>query len=229
MSSRIVIGDVHGCAKTLAALLAKLPPSIPITFLGDLPDRGPDSYSVVAQVLFGGHDCVKGNHEDMMAKYFLDPRPASEKDYDSDFGLNGGLKTLQSYMHDMDKFAEHAIWMSKLPLYLEYPECKRDDGRYLVVSHSGLGHVWRARNNPEKAHYFEEAVLWDRNRFLDQSEIYNVFGHTPQADGAKIKSFYANIDTGCCFARDYSETYGTLTALQFPEMIVYTQRNIEHE
>lgn len=225
MPSRIVIGDVHGCPKTLAALLAKLPPGIPITFAADLIDRGPDSRRVVQMVIDGGHDCVKGNHEDMMVEYEDDKDP--NKDRTSLFASNGGLRTIQSYALFPDDFKFHADWMRTLPLYIEYKDVVREDGRYLVVSHSAVGPVWKHRNNPEKAKLFEENVLWERNRFLDQSEIYNVFGHTPQ-ESPRIKSFYANIDTGACFFRDYSEMYGVLTALQFPEMIVYQQPYIEH-
>lgn len=227
MKSRIVIGDVHGCYKTLLALIAKLPPGVPITFAGDLIDRGPDSRRIVQLVIDNGHDCVKGNHEDMMVQYNDDE--SNDKAFASNFTHNGGIQTLQSYEVFPEDFKRHADWMRSLPVYIEYPEVKREDGRYLVVSHSGVGNVWKHRDNETKRRMFDEAVMWDRNRFLDQPEIYNVFGHTPQADGATVKSFYANIDTGAVFARDYSETYGVLTALQFPEMILYTQRNVEHE
>jgi len=39
----IWIGDVHGCAKTLLALIKQLPKNRQVGFLGDLVDRGPDS------------------------------------------------------------------------------------------------------------------------------------------------------------------------------------------
>jgi serine/threonine protein phosphatase 1 len=226
--SRIVIGDVHGCYKTLMALIAKLPPGIPITFVGDLVDRGGQSRDVVKYVIENGHDCVKGNHEDMMVDYADDKDP--NKRYTSIFASNGGLRTLQSYDYHPAEFAAHVEWMRNLPLYLEYPECKREsDGRYLVVSHSAIGTVWKARNNPDKAKYLRDHVLWERNRFLDAPEIYNIFGHTPQEMEATVKSFYANVDTGAVFARDWSEIYGRMTAIQYPEMITYVQENIEHE
>ena len=226
--SRIVIGDVHGCYKTLLALITKLPAGVPITFAGDLIDRGPDSRRVVQYVIDHGHDCVKGNHEDMMVNYQDRANPAVV-DYDSLFVMNGGLKTMESYYVFPADFKLHADWMRSLPVYIEYPEIKREDGRHLVVSHSAVGNVWKHRNNEEKRAMFEENVMWDRDRFLDQPEIFNIFGHTPQANGARIKSFFANIDTGAVFAREGSDTYGVLTALQFPEMVVFTQKNVEKD
>lgn len=226
--SRIVIGDVHGCYKTLMALIAQLPAGVPITFVGDLVDRGRDSRKVVQFVIENGHDCVMGNHEDMMIDYADDKDP--NKRYTSIFASNGGLNTLQSYDNFPADFQAHVEWMRKLPLYIEYPDCKRDsDGRYLVVSHSAIGPMWKNRNNPDKAKYLKDHVLWERNRFLDAPEIYNIHGHTPQEMEATVKSFYANVDTGAVFAREWSEMYGRLTALQFPEMIVYTQKNVEYE
>ena len=47
----------------------------------------------------------------------------------------------------------------------------------------------------------------------------------------KITKIYANIDTGGCFAKEIVanglEGYGVLTALQFPEMKVFQQKNID--
>ncbi|MCR9145081.1 MAG: metallophosphoesterase [bacterium] len=64
----IIIGDVHGCYKSLRALVKKCPPE-PICFVGDLIDRGPDSKGVVEFVRGEGHQCVLGNHEELMIKF----------------------------------------------------------------------------------------------------------------------------------------------------------------
>ena len=61
----IIIGDVHGCYKTLIALIEKLPKDRNITFVGDLIDRGPGSKDVVEFVRKNNYRCVRGNHEDM--------------------------------------------------------------------------------------------------------------------------------------------------------------------
>ena len=219
--SRIVIGDPHGCFKTLMALAKQFPPGIPITFAGDLIDRGNQSREVVQWVIDNGHDCVKGNHEDMMVD-FADGQ-------DNYFDQNGGLRTLQSYDGHPETWKSHVEWMRKLPVYIEYPELKRKDGRYLVVSHSAIGNYWHNRNDPTKQKMFEQYVMWERGRYHDVPEIYNVHGHTPQEFAAKVKSFYANVDTGAFFLRDYNTTYGRMSAIQYPEMVVYVQGNVEYE
>jgi serine/threonine protein phosphatase 1 len=71
--SRYAIGDIHGGAKTLRAMLAQLQlqPADRLFLLGDYIDRGPDSKGVldtILQLLDAGHDVrpVRGNHDDML-------------------------------------------------------------------------------------------------------------------------------------------------------------------
>ena len=73
----IIIGDIHGCARSLQALLEKVEPSPErdeLVLLGDLFDRGPDSYYVyqLAQGLaaeFGDRfTLLRGNHEDYLLR-----------------------------------------------------------------------------------------------------------------------------------------------------------------
>ncbi len=75
----IVIGDIHGCSFALDALLEKVKPEAGtdrLIFLGDLFDRGPDSFGVLERVKkladsFGKRFfLLLGNHED----YLLQPQ-----------------------------------------------------------------------------------------------------------------------------------------------------------
>ena len=74
----IVIGDIHGCAKAFHALLNKVKVSGDdrLILLGDLFDRGPDSFEVFRTVrqLAGSMEddfvLLLGNHED----YLLSPK-----------------------------------------------------------------------------------------------------------------------------------------------------------
>lgn len=227
-----VIGDIHGCFDTFMALLKKLPEGARICLAGDLIDRGPKSKEVVQYVIDNDIDCVQGNHEDMMIE-----RP----DY---WALNGGMETLTSYadlvphnllnsdhvhkLLNIKLFDEHKLWMDKLPVYIEYPEIKNEEGRYLVVSHSILHNVWKHKDTKDSHMWdqFRKTAMWSRtfHKIKDNPEIYNVFGHTPQEYKAKIRKIYANVDTGCCFK---DRSYGILTALKFPEMELITQINID--
>ena len=70
----IIIGDVHGCADALNALTEKLKPgdSDVLILLGDLFDRGPDSYEVFETVKALENEfkdrfvLLRGNHEDYL-------------------------------------------------------------------------------------------------------------------------------------------------------------------
>ena len=70
-----IIGDVHGCAKALNRLIDKLQPDSAedrLIFLGDLFDRGPNSYEVLQTVkaLYRAYRerfvLLRGNHEDYL-------------------------------------------------------------------------------------------------------------------------------------------------------------------
>jgi len=98
MPSRVIaIGDVHGCAIALDALIRKTQPQSDdtIVMLGDCVDRGPDSRGVIEQLLALKDRCrlvpILGNHEEMMLNY-LDGRPQPD-----DWLRFGGQATLASY------------------------------------------------------------------------------------------------------------------------------------
>lgn len=212
----IVIGDIHGCYDTLMALIAKLPPDQPLCFAGDLIDRGPKSAQVVEFVKANGHDCVRGNHEQMMIDHYKDPSPRNL------WFMNGGAKAIASYNDDWLLIEDHIKWMKSLPYFREYPHIKDDRGRHLVVSHANISRVWSPQH--KGTDFFNNYALWNRSAPRDPGGIYNVHGHTPQVGGPRVKSFFANIDTGAVFKNN---RYGTLTALQFPERIIYSQENVE--
>ena len=62
------------------------------------------------------------------------------------------------------------------------------------------------------------------NGHYDENGDVLIGRYTPIENGPKIKSDYANIDTGCFYTAEPG--YGVLTALQFPEMVVYQQDNV---
>jgi serine/threonine protein phosphatase 1 len=111
MENIYIIGDVHGCYKTLLALIDKLPnkENSNICFVGDLIDKGSNSKDVVEFVKSNNYPCVLGNHE----KYMIDTLPLILEDMTN---LNykwvikdGGDKTLKSY-NDLNLIKEHLEW-----------------------------------------------------------------------------------------------------------------------
>ena len=79
---KVVIGDVHGCLEELITLIAKLNlnETDEVVFVGDLLNKGPDSFGVWRYVQernnFNGAKVVFcwGNHEDKHYRYATNPQ-----------------------------------------------------------------------------------------------------------------------------------------------------------
>ncbi len=76
----IIIGDIHGCSGPLQRILGRLQPDPAadrLIFLGDLFDRGPDSWEVLQIIkelenTFGNRFVLlRGNHEDYLVRESL--------------------------------------------------------------------------------------------------------------------------------------------------------------
>lgn len=98
MTERIIaIGDIHGCATALKALITTIAPTPDDTIvtLGDYVDRGPDSRGVIDQLIELGKQCrvipLMGNHEEMMLEV------VSGKQSPYRWLQYGGVETLDSY------------------------------------------------------------------------------------------------------------------------------------
>ncbi len=228
MENIYIIGDVHGCYRSLLALIEKLPKkeNSNICFVGDLIDKGNDSSKVIEFVKANNYPCVLGNHE----KYMIETMPLILEDINN---LNykwvlkdGGNKTLKSY-NDLDMLKEHLQWLETLPLYLEYKNFKTTDNRYLVITHSHILESWKYRDYPKDSNEykaFEKECLFSRYKSFNNKEIFNVYGHTPMAEPI-IENYKANIDLGCFFKSNNES--GKLCVLEFPSMKTFIQDNIE--
>jgi len=224
-----IISDVHGCYKTLLALIDKLPnkKDSKIVFVGDLVDRGANSYDVIKFVMDNNYDCVLGNHE----KMFLEYSPMLENDRQNEdlkywLFKCGGEQTLKSYK-SKEEFYKQLDFLKSLPLYIEYKDYKTDDGRYLVVSHSSVGQAWEFRYsaNQIRIKRFESQLLWSRYKDFDNSEIFNVYGHTIFEEPV-INKYSSAIDLGCYQSKEKLPN-PRLCALEFPSMKIYTQESLE--
>ena len=181
-----VIGDVHGYHQTLLMLIERLnlQPDDWVVMLGDLIDRGPNSFGVVHSV--SQHPqfvSVLGNHEAMMIEQF---HPQRMESGDMDFLLwmrNGGYETVESYRRafisndgKVDEqgmrivVVEHVDWMRTLPLHIVLDKWR--------LVHAGY------RPDVPLDEQEEDDYLWIRGPFhratspLDDQRTI-VFGHTP--------------------------------------------------
>ena len=208
MRKTFVIGDIHGCYKTLMALLAKITPDTgkdAFVFLGDYIDRGPDSQKVVAELLqlqqkYTNFIALKGNHEQM----FLDFLDGKDQDF---YLMMGGGATLKSYGVEEGWAPEykyripsaHLTFINELFSYWE-------DEEY-IYTHAGL------QPGIHISQQAPEWLFWARKRFIDSDYDFGkrvIFGHTPFAT-PRVEVNKIGIDTGAVFG-------GRLTCLVLPEM-----------
>ena len=224
--SLYIIGDVHGCFKSLMALIDTLPykEQSQLVFVGDLVDRGKYSAQVVEFVKNGGYPCVMGNHEAVMVQAHRYEEAEGIVDTYSTkrlWKLNGGRNTISSYFRpNAGKMSEHLAWMKNLPRYLEF-DIPDENGKTLFITHGFGLPFWEEREDPQ----MKQAFIWERlndkreQTYLDYP-VFNVFGHDVQESALPfITPHYAAIDTGCVYE-------GKLCALEWPSKRVFLQENI---
>ncbi len=205
----IAIGDVHGCARSMDALLEELAPTSGdhLVFVGDYVDRGPNSSGVIER-LFDLEEhtrCtfLRGNHEALMLNYL------EGGDFDL-WRMNGGVETLESYRAtngNIEIPERHVAFLTATKLY------HQDDAFFFV--HAGLRPHLTVRENLEKSD--ERIFLWDRDHLQAESVVWEktvVCGHTPHSSPVNEEKLIL-IDTGCVYHQH--PNMGTLTAVRLPE------------
>ena len=228
---RFVIGDIHGCFKTLKYLLEKilkLNRSDILYFLGDTIDRGNGSKEVLDYIRKLSDSMtvkpVMGNHEYMMVQSYFDEK------FFYKWTLNGCAQTLISFGVDPKNVNDPKV-VSQIPkYYLEYvsqwPKFERTND--FIMVHAGIdGFI--------KDPYSDiDTLLWTRSENIPQDfeglrKI--IHGHTPipliqiQERVKNKTSKVLNLDGGCVY-KGYAEL-GFLVALDLDKMEIYSIRNIE--
>lgn len=208
MKNIAVISDVHGCFKTLMALVAKIPAGYEVVLCGDLIDRGPDSAGVVKWAIDNGIRTVIGNHEDLMLWHYArvhDGMPYTDRNI---WMWNGGGMALQSWSGRVPEYV--LDWVESLPFNIR-------EGNF-DISHTGYGGLAKANRMTK---------LWARygsdvHHFPDDG-MFRIFGHTQKQEPWLEKSF-AMIDTGCAYK---DRGMGVLTAYLIPDKKIIQQVNID--
>jgi serine/threonine protein phosphatase 1 len=197
---RYVIGDIHGCLKSLKRLMKKLPvkKEDELIFVGDYIDRGKDSKGVVDFLLelSKKYCCIflRGNHEQMLLDY-LDDKKMGKIWY-----LNGMDATLNSYGNINSIPKDHLEFFRNTEFYYQTEN-------YLIV-HAGVlpGKPLEEQDEME--------LIWIREEFIYSKKPLDdkiiVFGHTPFLDGPYIDKTKIGIDTGCVYG-------GKLTAIRLED------------
>jgi protein phosphatase len=222
-----VIGDVHGCARELTALLERLgyrrisarrpfrhPGGRRAVFVGDLVDRGPrivEAARIAMDMCDAGSAlAVAGNHDVDLAAG-LARGPAT--------GTGGTLKSIRqigalpaagrrSFIGRFRRF------VAALPVHLVL------DGGRLVVAHAGVKQMHIGRESDEIRRF---ALNGETTGEVDSfglsirvkwaaayaGHALVVYGHTATSEPEWLNNT-VNIDTGCVYG-------GRLTALRYPE------------
>lgn len=205
----IAIGDIHGCCKTLDALLEKLAPGKgdELVFVGDYVDRGPCARAVIDRLMKLRNEvkCVflRGNHEQLMLAY------VDYGEYDA-WAMNGGVMTLNSYLDANRQLAvpmRHIDFLRDTVLYYDTPD--------FFFVHAGLDPRLTIAEN--LASFDEDVFLWERSHLKARTLAWEkpvVCGHTPVEEPVD-QPLLINIDTGCVYFMHPGR--GRLTAVRLPE------------
>jgi protein phosphatase len=233
-----VVGDLHGCAGELLALLGRLgyrrvsgrkpfrhPSGRRVVFVGDLVDRGPrileTAGCAMEMVACGSALAVPGNHDDDLAARLAGDEAAAEAAPSP--GTAVSLRQLETA-----PAAARRAFVRRFPEYVAaLPSHLLLDGERLVVAHAGLPAELHGR---ESRHVHRIAVYGESTGRLDRYGLptrvnwaaaydgrpFVVYGHTPVAKPEAIRNTL-NVDTGCVYG-------GALTALRWPEKEIVSVR-----
>nr|MBA2696582.1 polynucleotide kinase-phosphatase [Actinomycetota bacterium] len=222
-----IVGDVHGCASELRALLTELgwtiaeeetgvavgashPQGRRAVFVGDLVDRGPDTAGVVRLVMgmvaSGDALCVSGNHEAKLLRALRGSKVTISH------GLAESLAQLEK---EPEQFRTQTLnFLDGLISHYVL-----DEGR-LVVAHAGLKQAYHGRSSGRVRAF---ALYGDTTGETDEyglpvrypwaqeyrGQAMVVYGHTPVPKAEWVNNTIC-LDTGVVFG-------GALTAMRYPE------------
>lgn len=223
------VGDIHGCIDEFRELLGKLgyvyqphwedggqayvhPGGRKLVSVGDLNDRGPDSASVLSDVMAmhraGSALVVLGNHDDKLLRWLKGNKITPSH------GLAETIKQLETWTQaQRDELRD---WMLTLPYQMFL------DNSRVLVAHAGLPEKMHGVDNGKtRSHALYGDVdgkSKDANGLpvrKDWAENYTgtrlvIHGHTPMKEYRALNNVWC-LDTGCCFG-------GKMTALRYPEM-----------
>ena len=177
-----VMSDLHGCGWAWKKIKNFIQPEDEIICLGDIIDRGPDSWELFKTIYNDPQVTIilRGNHEDMMINACEDYLCNNEWDYYS-YSLsccNGGRHTLESWESD-PKRKEWLNILKKLPTWDFY----NANGKKIILCHAGFT-PWLNKNNTECIIPPDRMLIWDRDHLFESydenemEDIIIVHGHT---------------------------------------------------
>jgi len=200
-----VIGDVHGCIKTLTELYNQIKNKYPETdvyCVGDLVDRGNFSAETIDFCQTEDIKCCLGNHDLMFLSYFRDPSSVMGRSW----LYNGHLSTLSSYKNRPMSLEPHLDFIEKLKLFYNTTDC--------FICHAGISVKYKKYFNEYELDGSDDdfihqvlsqdlesgsSVLWVRSNYLKLSKL-QIVGHSRKFEILFDKNYQMYfIDTGCAY------------------------------
>jgi serine/threonine protein phosphatase 1 len=232
-----VIPDIHGCSRTLIALVNNLiKPSRydELYFLGDYVDRGPDSKGVIDFIRSLQNDgynitALKGNHEDFMIDVY-DAEMTSKNTWWHQLGNRkkkiwidiGGKPTLESFNTASIRSIplDYIEWMRGLKYYVTLEN--------FILVHAGLNF------KIDDPFTDQRAMLWLRDYEIKPERIGNrriIHGHVPvnmELIALTVKnrtSKFIDLDNGPYISG--KDGFGNMVALELDSLEMVIQNNLD--
>ena len=189
----IAIGDIHGCADALAALLAAIRPEPAdcLIALGDYVDRGPDSRRAIDQVRRLDRQCtlvpLLGNHDQMLLRL----NEGGDPDRLATWLNWGGAATLESFacQRPEEVPAEYLAFLGGCRATYESP-------RHLFLHANYLADL-PLEKQPEYNLYWESLRVREPGPHV--SGKIAIVGHTAQRNGEVLDLGYLKCIDTCCY------------------------------
>ncbi|MBU8896756.1 metallophosphatase [Corallococcus sp. H22C18031201] len=207
----LFIGDVHGCARELDALLAECNwrPGDRVVLVGDLVAKGPDSAGVIRRAREGGFLAVKGNHDAHVLRWHAGR-------------VVPGKKLKPEHQQVVDTLcAEDWAYLESLPAYRRFPDLN------VIAVHGGVVPGIPLEKQPEESLLNLRSIAKDGtpSKRVDDGEPWAswwpgpeliIFGHDALR-GLQKHPYALGLDSGCVYG-------GKLTAYVLPEGRFYSVR-----
>ncbi len=209
-----VTSDIHGCYSQFSELLSviDLRKEDVLYVIGDVIDRGPDSYKVLMEIR-GRKNVILllGNHEQMLVDFV--------KYGDRTWKYNGSSATVSSFGREFGSDVNRVLYgyvpyFSTLPLYKSLTV----NGKKFLLVHAGVDY------DTPLGLQVPNDLIWMREPFLSRDERfedydYVVHGHTPNTirygiKGIKYGTYKISLDGGVFCG-------GTLNCLRLDDMKEY--------
>lgn len=220
---RIVVGDIHGCFKTLKYLVEEkinLSENDQLFLCGDLIHRGPSAGKVVSYIIGlqrAGYNVysVRGNHDELLL-YSYDAPGFNYQSY-----INAYPGDVELFTPGKKVIPHFYVWLKELPYYITTDNT--------IVVHAGIN--FKA-DEPFKDF---DAMLWQRNRRYTNDDLNGhriIAGHYVHRfedieQAVDSKAIYIPVDNGCVYANRGKEGIGSLIAVDMDSLQIYSKECID--